>query len=237
MDLGTENTEIYGFDADNDLNRPVHVYDLEVDQNQTGPSVDRLASLCVGTLMIPTKETDMSNVVRMSNAKDDKRGPNSFDGVTDTETSRANFSYRLFLIVDVAAFAMIEWLRESLEAHSYGDVVRQAVRAFALRFAESETEVISELTNADDVLDSTQKLKRLNIRIPLQTKERLDLLKDRSGLSYTDIIMVGLEILSNQAKNDEAILAKIGRVSRKGGGLEVIDSHPLPIARKDASMG
>ena len=49
---------------------------------------------------------------------------------------QANFTFRLFLIVDAHVYETMEWLRGSLEAPSLGDVVRQAVRAYALNRAE-----------------------------------------------------------------------------------------------------
>ena len=155
----------------------------------------------------------MGKVVKLSDAKDTERGPNSPGGVGSDDKSRANFSYRLFLIVDIATFMMIEWLRKSLEAPSYGDVVRQAVRAFAIRFVENEMDARSWCDASDDDPDSDQKLKRMNIRIPIRTKERLDLLKEHSGMSYTDIIVCGLGLLLSRAKEEEALLRSL----EKGG--------------------
>lgn len=187
----------------------------EVGQSHSFSGVDRLFVVKKGSDVTIRKETDMGKVVNMSSTKKTARGPNSSDGANDT--SRANFSYRLFLIVDLPTFAMIEWLRESLEAHSYGDVVRQAVRAFALRFAENETVAMSDCGPSDDSPSSDQKLKRLNIRVPGQTKDRLDFLKDRTDMSYTDIIVCGLQLLAVRAEDEEALLTTLNSKPAKGG--------------------
>ena len=196
----------------------------EVGHSSSDPDVDHLMSHRTCAPVINRKEDDVNKVVKMPSAKKSGRGPNSSSGAGDNDIARANFSYRLFLIVDLATFAMIGWLRESLEAHSYGDVVRQAVRAFALRFVENKSEAISECAQADGSPNSDEKLKRLNIRVPTQTKERLDVLKERSGMTYTDIIVCGLKLLAERAKNEEALLSTLETASQIGGGFgETVD--------------
>lgn len=209
---------------------------LEVDQSQSDPGADRLVCCEIGSGVINRKEADMGKVVNMSGTKKAARGPNPSGGAGGNDTSRANFSYRLFLVVDLATFAMIEWLRESLEAHSYGDVVRQAVRAFAIRFVNDGTAAASDCVRSDDSPAGDQKLKRLNIRVPGQTKERLDLLKDRTGMSYTDIIVCGLQLLAARAKDEEAQLAKLESKSRKGGDHEETDYKVSDLERQDIAV-
>lgn len=160
----------------------------------------------------------MGKIVDMTSATNTSRGPNPSGSTRTGKTSPANFSFRLFLIVDVKTFALIEWLRESLEAPSYGDVVRQAVRAFAIILAERDAEVWTGCVFPGDSPASDEKLKRLNVRVPNRTKERLDLLKEKTGRSYTDIIICGLIHLSARARDEESLLDTLERASENRVG-------------------
>ena len=165
-----------------------------------------------------SKGTDMANVVKIPLNNQSDQGPNLNIGDDHSNTSRSNFSYRLFIIVDNPTFTMIEWLRESLEAPSYGDIVRQAVRALSIYLIENEGKSMPDCDQESKDPSGDEGLKRLNIRIPIQTKERLDILKERSGLTYTDIIIQGLRLLCARAKHEELLLESLDDSSKKGGG-------------------
>ena len=104
---------------------------------------------------------------------------------------------------------MIEQLQESLEAPSLGDVVRQAVRAFGIEYAQFNESVWAGCELASKRPSDEEMVKRLNVRVPIRTKERLDLLKFVSGRSFTDIIVCGLQLLISRAVKEEALLAEL----------------------------
>lgn len=150
----------------------------------------------------------MSDVIDMVDAADNKRRPKSFDAASQaSDGDNTNFSYRLFLIVDLAVYNWIVTLKDVLESPSFGDVVRQAVRAYAIALAETD-----KVENIDELPVETNpngKLKKLNIRIPNRTKQRLDVLKEITNSTYTDIVVLGLGILARTAKEQEEILASL----------------------------
>lgn len=188
------------------------------------PSADHLNTYCGIDLMINKKGADMGKVVKLSDAKDTERGPNSPSGVDTNDKSPANFSYRLFLIVNLPTFTMIDGLRNCLEAPSYGDVIRQAVRTFAIHLINNEMDAGPWNNVNDGDPCGEPKLKRMNIRIPIRTKERLDLLKERTGMTYTDIIVCGLSLLIDRARDEEELLNALEKGSMhdlQGSGLDL----------------
>lgn len=145
----------------------------------------------------------MGEVLSLASARD---GPNVSSDVRHKQpATHGKFTVRLFLIVDQSTFELIDWLRESLEAHSYGDVVRQAVRAISIDLALHSTDALDEYYSASPIkIDGPGK--RMNIRVPLRTKERLDMLKEMYDASFTSIISHGLDILAKRAKAEQELL-------------------------------
>ncbi|MEP2705018.1 MAG: hypothetical protein ABJQ71_13625 [Roseibium sp.] len=162
------------------------------------------------------KVNPMSKVIDMADTSAAKRRPKPSRGSENAQADHnANFAYRLFLVVDLAVYDLIVWLKDVLEAPSFGDVVRQAVRAYAIELAKTGriTDAVCELPVDSD---PSGKLKKLNIRIPSRTKARLDMLKARTGATFTDIIVCGLGILARTAEEQEAILTNLD----EGGELD-----------------
>ena len=123
-----------------------------------------------------------------------------------SKAANANFTCRLLIVMDVSVYNLIEHLKEALEAPSIGDVVRQAVRLYALKYAK-DGHVEDRICVTDEPKSAT--LKKLNVRIPTRTKQRLDMLNGITGKTYTAIILDGLGILADTADEQEAILRNL----------------------------
>ena len=108
--------------------------------------------------------------------------------------------------MDNSVYELIEQLKEVLEAPSIGEVVRQAVRAYAIKLALCGS-VDNHVYITDD--PKSAMLKKLNVRIPNRTKKRLEVLKDLTGETYTDIILSGIGLLDGAAKESERLLMSL----------------------------
>ena len=165
----------------------------------------------------------MKKVVNFTDAGSSGLRKKAMAGPDSNSDRDANFSYRLYLIVDVAVYEMIVWLKTTLESPSLGDVIRQAVRAYALAFAKDgrvETVDIGRTLEGDQLSDTDGIAKKLNIRIPVQTKDRLDLLTGKTGDNYTKVVTAGLALLYRSAQAQEVLLSGI---EKGGGGACVVD--------------
>lgn len=158
-----------------------------------------------------TEVTHMGNVVKLDN----EGIANSTTHMVSTNSrinrsgkkTEAGFAFRLLLVVDNSVYDLIERLKIVLEAPSIGDVIRQAVRCYALRLSANGGQIDDCLYT--DTVRNPATDKKLNVRIPTRTKIRLDALKDATGETYTAIIMAGLAILEDKAIEEEGILLSL----------------------------
>ena len=159
------------------------------------------------------KVNPMGDIFEMAEARAHGRCPNPTDGAAKSQSKSTNFAARLLIVMDVLIYSLIEQLKEVLEAPSIGEVVRQAVRAYAIELA-SKGDVVSDLGFAEE--SYTGQLKHLNVRIPSSTRERLEFLKAKTERSYTDIIVAGLGILARSADEQENVLRKLEKETDLG---------------------
>jgi len=149
------------------------------------------------------KVNRMETILNLAEKRAHGQSPNLTQGTASGNTKSANFTDRLLIVMDNLIYALIEELKDKLEAPSIGDVVRQAVRAYAIELA-GEGSVTEDVGFSEE--SYTGSLKKLNIRIPSRTKERLEFLKGETGTSYTAIIFGGLGILARSTDEQESVL-------------------------------
>jgi len=116
--------------------------------------------------------------------------------------------HRLHLVMDKESYAKLQWLKASLEASSDSEVIRRALQAYEIfepADADRRKGVPSNLS-ASPVNDSVE---HLYIRISQRMKERLDTVREISGLSYGEQVRHALRILSQFARDRAEILKNV----------------------------
>lgn len=157
---------------------------------------------CLGTIS-KRKVNRMDTIRKLAELHAQNQLPKLMTGKNSNQAKSANFTDRLLIVMDTLIYALIEVLKDKLEAPSIGDVVRQAVRAYAIKLASTGS--VDEDVGFQEE-SYTGNLKKLNIRIPSRTKERLEFLKGKTGASYTAIIFAGLGILAHSTDEQETVL-------------------------------
>ena len=157
----------------------------------------RSETLCKGKVNL------METILKLAELRAHGRCPNPPVEVQSSQTKSANFADRLLIVMDTLIYELIVVLKEKLEAPSIGEVVRQAVRAYAIELASNGSVDDADNFRAESY---TGDLKKLNIRVPSSTKERLEFLKDLTGATYTAIIFAGLGILARSTDEQESVL-------------------------------
>lgn len=173
----------------------------------------------------------MGNIFELAEARATGRSPKPTGNDRRSHGKNAIFADRLLIIMDVLIYGLIEQLKDVLEAPSIGEVVRQAVRAYAIELA-SKGSVDEDVGFREE--SYTGQLKKLNVRIPTRTRERLEFLKDQTGETYTSIIFAGLGILARSADEQEGILrdlekgvTNVRELPTKSGCDDDLRRHPF----------
>jgi len=107
--------------------------------------------------------------------------------------------------MDPTSYAILSWLMGSLEAASFGEVIRRALQAYEF-FEPEDLAESSRVATGESSEPSTAGLRHVHARIPMRTKERLDREKAVSGGTYSDVVCQSLRVLAQLVRDREVML-------------------------------
>jgi hypothetical protein len=111
------------------------------------------------------------------------------------------YEAQLHLEMDAESYAGLRWIQGALEAVSIGEVIRRAIQAF--EFSRSTDSGHAPKASLSVI---GPRARRLHVRVPLRTKERLDRIKEETGNTYSDVINQSLHVLAHFVREREAII-------------------------------
>jgi hypothetical protein len=97
---------------------------------------------------------------------------------------------QLFVSADPATFALLDDLKASLEASSYGEVIRRALRAY--RYFDP----VIDPTGSPDTVSPASKARPLHVRIGKGTKDRLLAIAEEENRSLSDVVGRALSVFA-----------------------------------------
>ena len=106
---------------------------------------------------------------------------------------------QLHLELSLQSYLLLNAVMTSLEASSYSEVIRRALQLGERYWTE---DIISS-GNEIGSKNAHAATKRLHVRIPHKTKERLDRLKEARGGTYSDVLTKSVLVLAQLIRNTD----------------------------------
>lgn len=110
---------------------------------------------------------------------------------------------QLQIEMDLESHLILKTVMALLEVPTYGELIRRSLQAY--EFFDPQLPP-TEAKEAPEAKNPNRTVKRIHVRLPLKTKERLDRIKDHTNSTYTETVNKAVLILAQLARKKEELM-------------------------------